>query len=118
MGQSPSAGTTVGLGEIGGHATITLAQNQIPAHTHSLVVNNVQSTTNVPVSGQTIAAPNTPAGRSTTPTNGFVNGSANTVLDQSSIAANTGGGQPHDNMQPYLGLNYIICVNGTFPPKQ
>jgi len=117
MGSSPSVGINIDLGQSGGHDTVALNQTQIPAHTHALMVNNGQSNTNVPAGGLTIAAPNTPAGRSTTPTNGFLNTFANTQLDLSSIG-NTGSGMPHDNMQPYLGISYIICVNGIYPSRQ
>lgn len=50
------------------------------------------------------------------------NGTASVVLTRAGTVAPTqqktlGGSQPHDNMQPYLGLNYIICVNGTWPNR-
>jgi microcystin-dependent protein len=34
-----------------------------------------------------------------------------------SVIGYTGGSEPHENRQPYLGLNLCICVKGEFPPK-
>jgi microcystin-dependent protein len=42
--------------------------------------------------------------------------SGTTAMAASAIGA-TGGGQPHDNMPPYLVLNYIIALQGIFPSR-
>jgi len=43
-------------------------------------------------------------------------GTPNTVLSSSSILP-TGGGQPHNNMMPYLAFNICISLTGVFPPR-
>ena len=55
---------------------------------------------------------------------GYVRGKYSTVpipgadvtLNQSTVDS-AGGNQPHNNMQPYTTLNYIICINGIYPPR-
>ena len=116
VGMGTGAGLTITEGQIGGESTVTLLATQIPSHTHSLMVNSGEATTNVPTSAMTIAAPGAPSGRSSTPTYGFISSAANTALAPSSIGPNSGG-QPHDNMPPYLGVNYIICLQGVFPSR-
>jgi microcystin-dependent protein len=87
--------------------TVSLTTNQIPAHTHPLMASNAPGTgTNpagavlgalspVSVYKANIAAPNIP-------------------MNASSITPQ-GGSQPHDNMQPFLCINYIISLFGIFP---
>lgn len=33
------------------------------------------------------------------------------------VIGDAGGSQPHNNMQPYLGVNYIICMEGIYPSR-
>ena len=117
MGIPPTTAPNLTLGQNGGEQSVTLQATQIPSHTHSLMVNSGEATTNVPTSAMTIAAPGAPSGRSSTPTYGFIASAANTALAPSSIGPNAGGSQPHDNMQPYMGINYLICVNGIYPTR-
>ncbi len=41
----------------------------------------------------------------------------NIVFTGTPTAASAGGGQPHENRQPYLTLNYCIALQGVFPPR-
>lgn len=96
------------IGEIGGSETVTLLVTEIPSHTHNIGVgignqaesntplNNVLSITNRPV----FTAANVPGGTM----------SLNTI-------GNTGGSLPHNNMQPYLTVNFCIAMQGIFPPR-
>jgi microcystin-dependent protein len=102
-----SSGTTYQLAEAAGVEQVTLTTNQIPAHTHPLTASNAPGTgTNpngsvagalspVSVYKANIAPPNLPM-------------NASSVTPQ-------GGSQPHDNMQPFLCINYIISLFGIFP---
>jgi microcystin-dependent protein len=99
------------IGETGGEASVTLLASQIPAHTHSF-------------SG----GPGGRAGTVTTPTNNAVSTGAqgdgiystvtppNVVMNPLALAT-TGGGQPHNNLMPYLVLNFCIALTGIFPPR-
>jgi microcystin-dependent protein len=104
-----SSGTTYQLAEAAGVESVTLTTNQIPGHTHPLMVSNqaglgtnpagnvAGALSPVSVYKANVAPPNLPM-------------NANSVTPQ-------GGSQPHDNMQPYLCINYIISLFGIFPSQ-
>ena len=86
-----------------GSETVGLIASQIPSHQHLAVATTNAATTNVPTgnhladSGPAIyAAPNAPVG--------IINGP-------------TGAGQPHENRMPFLAMNFCICMQGVFPPR-
>jgi microcystin-dependent protein len=116
MGSTPPAAPNLTLGQQGGEQQVTLLSTQMPAHTHPLMISSSAANANLPSSNESIAAPNAVSGRVTTPTNGFVNATPNTALMSASIG-NTGNNLPHDNMQPYLGLSFIICWQGVYPSR-
>jgi microcystin-dependent protein len=96
------------LGETPGAPTHTLTTAEVPAHGHSL--NAVASaTTGTP--GPTVALANTANGAPAYRTPG-----ATVALSAASLNA-VGGAQPHENRQPYLGLNFCIALQGIFPPR-
>ncbi|GAB4109778.1 MAG: tail fiber protein [Roseiflexaceae bacterium] len=95
------------LGEEGGSETVTLLESEIPSHTHAL-----QGVTS-------LSAARTPAGNALARSRG---GNAYTAAtNMASMApeavAPVGGDQPHNNMQPYLGLNFCIALQGVYPPR-
>lgn len=104
------------LGELAGEPAHTLIQTEIPAHTHSAIVSSADSSQAAATPGASIATPGTLSGRTFTATLGFNTTTPNTALNPGSIAP-AGGSQPHNNMQPYLGINYIICMDGVFPSR-
>jgi microcystin-dependent protein len=101
------------LGEIGGEQYVTLLESEMPAHSHTMNATTSPSTTTLP-------AANTSLGRSVggsfykanTPT---VYGPLVQMAPQALPPA--GGSLPHNNLQPYLTLNYIIALQGVFPPR-
>lgn len=93
------------LGEQSGAESVTLLSTQMPAHTHAALASSAPGTTDAP-SG---AFPARPA--SSIPTYG----SAADVAMGAGGAA--GGGQPHNNMPPYLALNFSIALAGIFPSQ-
>jgi len=102
--------STVEINQQGGAETVTLTPNQMPIHSHLL---NAAST-------QTSA---TPIGNLPAPVPGDESNLAAFGSDVAGqMAANAitaaGQGQAHENRQPYLGLNYIIAVQGLFPPHE
>ncbi|MNF02988.1 hypothetical protein D3C80_2022260 [compost metagenome] len=84
----------------------------MPAHTHALNTTTIAGTAGTPANNLMVASP-LAAGR---PVNAFAVPGATTTLSPSSIGI-SGGSQPHENMQPYLGMNYIICMFGIFPSR-
>lgn len=135
-GRAPiSAGTGPGLttrklGSRGGVEIVTLTQNEMPTHTH------VSSFTQTAGVVQVAAVDDT--GNSDSPDGNnlaiadaggasavYSNGTPSTYLGAGSTATvtgtvtnyNAGGSQPHTNMQPYLTIHWIICLQGTFPSR-
>ncbi|HKE26039.1 MAG TPA: tail fiber protein [Bryobacteraceae bacterium] len=109
-GQGPGL-TLRDLGETGGEQTVTLLPTQMPAHSHSASA-GAASDANTPVSntwgtgtkGHEIAlyAPYT----------------SQTAVQMNSFALSVaGGGLPHNNLQPFLGLTFIIALQGVFPAR-
>ncbi|TCJ12642.1 phage tail protein [Flaviaesturariibacter flavus] len=104
------------LGQMGGTESVTLLSNQMPAHTHGFAVSNTNGDTTVPAAGAVLAVVNT-GGREPEQHPAYLaSGTPNTPLNPASVQP-AGGSQPHDNMMPYLGMNYIIAVEGLYPPR-
>lgn len=102
-------GDTV-LGQSGGAQSVTLNPSQLPAHQHAL-----QASADLATSNQ--AANNVPASKPRGGLNVYAPaGSPTTALDPSTLSA-AGGSQAHDNMQPYLTINFIIALQGIFPSQ-
>lgn len=101
---SLSGGATYILGETGGTETVTLTGQQIPSHTH---VPQAQA-----ANGS--ASPANSVWAASTTQNIYTNNAAATNLNASAINL-TGGNQPHENMLPYLAINFIISLFGIFP---
>src|SRR4051812_11552033 len=103
------------LGEMSGVDSITLLTSEIPLHSHSLSGSDSDATTGVPT-GQLMAK-----GAWDNGTSGGIVGSysalaSNTSMHPSAIAP-AGGGLPHNNMQPYLVLNFCVALQGIFPQR-
>ncbi len=111
-GQGPGLSNIV-LGEVGGTSTTTLSINNMPQHNHSLVVNVAVSDTTAGSTegdGKILGAPASNIFTAPGNASGNMGGVTNTV----GIA---GGSQPFNNMQPYLGMNYVICLEGIYPSR-
>ena len=94
-------------GQWGGQERVTLSQTQIPAHTHQARASSDAPDTNSPEGA-------IPAEK--VRTNLYSSGVADVNMGTTSIAS-TGGSQAHENMQPFLSINYIICLSGLYPPR-
>lgn len=113
MGQGPGR-TSQGIGQTGGQSAITLTTDQMPSHNHVLNAGAL----NPPNPQQNVAPPSPDAllGLSG-PNNLFLDPvTPDTALHPASIAPNQGG-QPHDNMQPYVAINFCIAWAGVFPQR-
>jgi microcystin-dependent protein len=93
------------LGEIGGVATVTLNTSQMPTHTHPVTCQTGAGTAGTAVNG--VFAP-APKGVYATP---------GASVAMGSLVSSVGGSLSHDNMQPYLAMNYIISLYGVFPSQ-
>jgi microcystin-dependent protein len=108
MNQGQSGGTSDRtLGEVSGSPTVSLLQSEMPAHVHSL--NAVE----------------TPASERQPPNQMFAVGEAisnyhtgqpDTSMDPRALSP-AGADIPHNNMQPYLTVNFCIAMQGIFPPR-
>lgn len=100
------------LGEKTGTETVTLVEAQIPSHSHTARGSTSVGTPNL--------APNTQASFAQ---QGFgdrlysTNTSTNLVDMASEALSTTGGGQAHENMQPFLTMNFIIALQGLYPAR-
>jgi len=100
---------TYPLGQSAGATNITLTTQQIPQHTHSLVAAPDAANASSP-DGATLALSSDVVGPAYSPA------APNAVAAPQAIG-NTGGGQPHNNQQPYLALNFVIALVGVFPSR-
>lgn len=107
QGRNPSTGTNFSLGQMSGTESVTLASQQLPVHTHNVSANSS-------------------TGDSPTPSNNvwglsdggkqYVASAPNGTMNPASITA-AGGNQPHDNMMPFLTVNFIIATEGIYPQQ-
>lgn len=100
-------GPTIQQAEAGGVESVTLSVNQIPIHKHAWLGSNDAANTQTPTGG---VVANTQA---STYFNAF---DAQTNFSSLSVST-VGGSQPHDNIQPYGCLQYIISLFGVFPTQ-
>ncbi len=111
-GQGPGL-PYVTLGEVSGIPTNTLNLSQIPAHTHAMTASADGPTLNT-AAGNSLASQSRANGG--TMPNVYAPGATSPVAMASQTSA-SGGNQPFSIMQPYLGMNYIICLYGIFPSR-
>ena len=108
-GQGPGL-SLYDLGESGGSQTVTLLQTEMPAHTHVMMASNQPAEDATPGPSESLGrSANGQLYQSTTNSN-----LANLAPQALSLA---GSNQPHNNMQPYLTLNFCIALQGIFPPR-
>ncbi len=104
-GQGPGLGERV-QGIPGGYEAVTLVNLQVPAHSHPLNATNAAADANAPTGGLPAVTARPTYGPSSNPV----------ALAPESLAAQGGGG-PHNNMQPYLALNFCIALQGIYPTR-
>lgn len=94
------------LGETSGSTTVTLLQTELPSHTHTGTASATDGTQNTPLVLAEAAIYG--ANPATAP---------DQIVAMAPAVASTGGSQPHNNMQPYLGMTFIIALEGIFPAR-
>jgi microcystin-dependent protein len=107
QGQGPGLSPR-SLGQTFGANTVTLTSNQIPQHNHALNA-FVPSTASAPVGNGALSQAGISANRP------FVSSAPNATFAPNMLSPSQGGGQPHENQQPYLGVNFCIALQGIYP---
>jgi microcystin-dependent protein len=105
QGQGPGLNNYV-MGEGGGNATVTLTTPTVPSHQHSVLAakgggNNPAASGNALAESAIYAA----AGQNPSP------------MNAGALGGPVGNGLPHNNLMPYLTLNWIIALQGVFPQR-
>jgi microcystin-dependent protein len=97
------------LGEMGGAQSVTLLVSEMPAHTHTVNGITILSTTSTPASNMVLS-------RSANG-NAYADAASGFQTFAPEALTPAGGSLPHNNLQPYLTLNYIIALQGVFPAR-
>ena len=97
------AGSDYAIGSTGGAESVKLAVGQLPSHAHPVRANSGPATTKEPANA--------------VPAKGGAYAPTQNVKMSSVMLGKTGGGQVHENRQPYLSLGYIIALTGIFPSQ-
>jgi microcystin-dependent protein len=124
-GQGPGL-SNYDVGQEGGTETITLTVNEMPAHTHTIALNNLAATanaSNAPGNSQTPAG-SVPAVEAAGVTATYSNAAPNAVMAPGAISVTgtataglTGSNFPVPILSPYLAVNYCIALQGIFPSR-
>lgn len=93
------------VGEVGGDPAVTLLHSEIPAHTHTMQASPLRA--DVGIANPNASLAQADGGKPYQPT-------ADTTLSDSALSS-AGGSAPHNNMQPYLTLQFCICLQGVHP---
>lgn len=110
----------VELGQVGGSDTNILTINQLPQHTHAATATVTPAAS---TGGRGVTTTNVPTNNypvQTSEGNNIYTTAHNVVMGQSPVnvtVQTAGSSEPVNNMQPFLGMNYIICTEGLFPSR-
>ena len=105
-GRTPMHKGNRSQGNKDGHETHTIMANEMPAHTHPVMASNTPGAADHP-EGAFLAG---------SESNLYQAGGANINLSSQGVSSSGGTTQTHQNMQPYLVLNFVIALTGVFPP--
>lgn len=95
------------LGEIGGSESVTLLESEMPAHSHTVTSVVLPGDSPIPTNNIPAAVPGDKP---------YNAGPANTTMAPQA-ASLAGGSLPHNNLMPYLTVNFTIALQGVFPPR-
>jgi len=95
------------IGQMAGEESVTLTVQQMPTHTHAMGCNSANSNSAAPA-GAFCGA---------TSSNAYAAGGATNAAMNPAAVSNVGSSQPHDNVMPYLAINFIISLYGVFPSQ-
>lgn len=115
QGQGPGL-TNRTLGQISGAEGVAVTSTEVPAHSHSVQVSTAGTAGNTPSNATYLSAMSSPTGTLV----GYLPGSATGITVEAmnkDMITDTGEGLAHKNVMPSMAINYIICVNGIYPPR-
>jgi microcystin-dependent protein len=112
-GQGPGL-SLYDLGEQIGSPSVSLLSTEMPSHQHGFVATTTGGTTQTPTGAQ-LATASSGSKAGSISANYLSTSSPQTQMNLA--LGFTGGSQPHNNMQPYMGLSYCIALQGIFPPR-
>jgi microcystin-dependent protein len=101
-----AGGPTYVIGEQSGTETVTITTNQMPQHNHLLNAQSANGNQPSPLGGFWAGSP----------LDQYATGAPTTTMSASLVGL-AGGSQPHDNMPPYLCVNFAIALFGIFPSR-
>ena len=93
------------MGQTGGVTSVTISTSQLPQHTHTLACQDGAGSSPT-AAGNYFALAAEPVYATPGP-----------LVTMGSLVSTAGGSLPHDNMQPYLAMNYIIALFGVYPSQ-
>ncbi|MEN4761566.1 tail fiber protein [Chryseobacterium sp. C39-AII1] len=111
-----NTGINIALAEAAGTPQATILPQNLPSIVSQLKISNTNATSVTPSTNSSIAITGLPNGRQFDAIPSFVDEVPTTQINANSVSF-TGQNVPVDTMAPYLGMNYIICVEGLFPPR-
>jgi len=115
-GQGPSLADHY-IGESSGAESVTLISSEMPAHVHTLYAVEANGSTST-AAGNALAKPGKKVGPVTKPINQYTPYTAQAAVSMAPLALYPAGGSlPHNNLQPYLTLNFCIALTGIFPAR-
>jgi microcystin-dependent protein len=102
------------VGETTGSQTVTLLTTEMAQHSHAFNADKGSATTSSPANNLYMAGnfPGNPGGAVWA----YNTAGPSTIVNPATITL-TGSSQPHNNMMPYLTLNFCIAMQGIFPPR-
>lgn len=113
---SSNTGKSYELGEMAGTTDNTILQTNLPSFVSQLRIAKKNANSTSPSVTSSIAITGTPEGRDFNAVPSYIDTDPDTMINPKS-AMFIGQNVPVNNMPPYLGLNYIICVSGIFPSR-
>ncbi|XAH23521.1 tail fiber protein [Xylophilus sp. GW821-FHT01B05] len=107
QGQGPSL-SSYDIGQIGGASSVTLLSSELPSHSHNIVPGAPANAAVADPQGAALGA---------SPSRPYSSTAAPSVAMSPAAVGVAGAGQPHNNLPPYLVLNFIIAMQGIFPSR-
>lgn len=118
LGQGSGNGGTYAVGTPGGAESVALTPAQLPGHGHGLLGTSADATLAQVAAGQLLAKATPPPSTPTAaPPYYYGPASGSTVALNAASVTPAGSGTPHENMQPFLVVNWCIAMAGIFPSR-